>query len=127
MHIDRDIDSLEKYYSKAFTFGLWFHTNAQGKLIEGPLVKSAAPDRLFFLPGYCVTFDLGAAAVTTAIWRGGMDLHGMTTSDVELDSGITQWGTSIQTNKRLPQQVQYGQGEVFSVFKHLEQYYESFA
>ncbi|CAE7106840.1 unnamed protein product, partial [Rhizoctonia solani] len=83
MHVDHDIDSLPQYYGKIFTFGQWIHTK-NGKLVEGPELREAIPDGYFALPGYRVAFDLGGAAVVTAIWRGGLDMHGTTTSKVDI-------------------------------------------
>jgi hypothetical protein len=66
VHAEHDIDSILQYYGKVFTFGLWFHTNSNGEIIEGPGIKEAIPDGFFILPGYQIAIDLGSAAVTTA-------------------------------------------------------------
>jgi hypothetical protein len=126
MHIDRDIDSLPQFYGKLFTFGQWLHTDRDGKLVEGERIKQAIPDGLFLLPGYKVAFDIGAASVVTAIWRGGMDLHGTTKSSVNLAGGITRWGMSIQTNRNLRQRMRSNKGDVFGAYDRLRQYYELF-
>ncbi|KAG8734193.1 hypothetical protein FRC11_009295 [Ceratobasidium sp. 423] len=124
MHVDHDIDSLPQYYGKIFTFGQWIHTKG-GKLVEGPELRKAIPDGYFTLPGYRVAFDLGGAAVITAIWRGGLDLHGTTTSSVDLESGITRWGMSIQTNRKLPTRMESGKGAVFGAYDKLRTLYEA--
>ncbi|CAE6496731.1 hypothetical protein RSOLAG22IIIB_05772 [Rhizoctonia solani] len=123
MHVDQDIDSLPQYYGKIFTFGQWIHTK-NGKLVEGPELREAIPDGYFALPGYRVAFDLGAAAVVTAIWRGGLDLHGTTTSRTNPESGITRWGMSIQTNRKLPRRIQSGKGAIFGAYDKLRAVYE---
>ncbi|KAG9100158.1 hypothetical protein FRC06_004472 [Ceratobasidium sp. 370] len=125
MHVDHDVDSLPQYYGKVFTFGQWLHTNDEGKLVEGEELRAAIPDGYFVLPGYRVAFDLGGAAVVTAIWRGGMDLHGTTTSTVDMKSGITRWGMSIQTNKRMPKRMRSGKGAIFGAFDKLRAYYDA--
>ncbi|CUA74689.1 hypothetical protein RSOLAG22IIIB_05656 [Rhizoctonia solani] len=124
MHVDHDIDSLPQYYGKIFTFGQWIHTK-NGKLVEGPELREAIPDGYFALPGYRVAFDLGGAAVVTAIWRGGLDLHGTTTSQVDLKSGITRWGMSIQTNRKLPTRIESGKGAIFGAYDKLRAVYEA--
>ncbi|CAE6434916.1 unnamed protein product [Rhizoctonia solani] len=124
MHVDHDIDSLPQYYGKIFTFGQWIHTK-NGELIEGPELKKAIGDGYFALPGYRVAFDLGGAAVITAIWRGGLDLHGTTTSNVDLKSGVTRWGMSIQTNRKLPTRIESGKGAIFGAFDKLRTVYEA--
>jgi hypothetical protein len=124
MHVDHDIDSIPQYYGKIFTFGQWIHTK-NGKLVEGPELRAAIPDGYFALPGYRVAFDLGGAAVIAAIWRGGMDLHGTTTSNVDLKSGITRWGMSIQTNRKLPRRMESGKGAVFGSYDKLRTVYEA--
>ncbi|EUC54175.1 hypothetical protein RSOL_032550, partial [Rhizoctonia solani AG-3 Rhs1AP] len=91
IHVDRDMDSLPEYYGKVFAFGQWIHVDQQGQLVEKERIKNAIPDGLFVIPGYRVAFDLGAATVIKAIWRGGMDMHGTTTSKVDLVQGITRW------------------------------------
>ncbi|KDN38121.1 hypothetical protein RSAG8_09717, partial [Rhizoctonia solani AG-8 WAC10335] len=125
MHVDHDIDSLPQYYGKIFTFGQWIHTK-NGKLVEGTELRAAIPDGYFALPGYRVAFDLGGAAVVTAIWRGGLDLHGTTTSEVDLGSGITRWGMSIQTNRtRVATRIESGKGAIFGAYDKLRAVYEA--
>ncbi|KAG9100872.1 hypothetical protein FRC06_003591 [Ceratobasidium sp. 370] len=124
MHVDMDIDSLPEFCGKIFTFGQWINTK-NGKLVEGEELRKAIPDGFFVLPGYRIALDLGGAAVVTAMWRGGMDLHGTTTSTVDLDSGITRWGMSIQTNKKLPNQMRAGKGAIFGAFDRLRAYYDA--
>ncbi|KDN33546.1 hypothetical protein RSAG8_13360, partial [Rhizoctonia solani AG-8 WAC10335] len=123
MHVDRDMDSLPEYYGKVFAFGQWIHIDKEGRLVEKERIKQAIPDGLFVIPGYKVAFDLGAATVIKGIWRGGMDLHGTTTSKVDLEQGITRWGMSIQTNRGLCQRMRSGKGEIFGVHERLRQYY----
>jgi hypothetical protein len=125
MHVDSDIDALPEFYGKIFTFGQWIHVNEQGELVEGDKLRTAIPDGYFILPGYRVGFDLGASAVVTAIWRGALDLHGTTTSTADTSSGITRWGMSIQTNKKLPKRLRSGKGSIFGVFDRLRGYYEA--
>ncbi|KAG9123888.1 hypothetical protein FRC07_013622 [Ceratobasidium sp. 392] len=124
MHTDMDIDSLPEFRGKILTFGQWLNVK-NGKLIEGQELNDAIPDGFFVLPGYRVAFNLGGAAVVTAIWRGGMDLHGTTTSTVDLDSGVTRWGMSIQTNKKLPTRLQSGKGAIFGAYDKLRACYEA--
>ncbi|KDN34327.1 hypothetical protein RSAG8_12578, partial [Rhizoctonia solani AG-8 WAC10335] len=111
IHVDQDMDSIPEYYGKVFAFGQWIH------------VDKEIPDGLFAIPGYKVAFDLGAATVIKGIWRGGMDLHGTTTSKVDLEQGITRWGMSIQTNRGLNQRMRSGKGHIFGVHERLHQYY----
>ncbi|KAG8781053.1 hypothetical protein FRC12_022284 [Ceratobasidium sp. 428] len=125
MHVDSDIDALPQFYGKIFTFGQWIHVNDKQELVEGDELREAIPDGYFILPGYRVGFDLGGAAVVTAIWRGGLDLHGTTTSTVNLKSGITRWGMSIQTNKKLPKRMRTGRGAIFGAFDRLRALYEA--
>ncbi|KDN43800.1 hypothetical protein RSAG8_05793, partial [Rhizoctonia solani AG-8 WAC10335] len=123
MHVDRDMDSIPEYYGKVFAFGQWIHVDKEGRLVEKERIKQAIPDGLFVIPGYKVAFDLGAATVIKAIWRGGMDMHGTTTSKVDLEQGITRWGMSIQTNRGLNQRMRSGKGHIFGVHERLHQYY----
>ncbi|CUA73439.1 helicase domain-containing protein [Rhizoctonia solani] len=123
MHVDRDMDSLPEYYGKVFAFGQWIHVDKEGRLVEKERIKQAIPDGLFVIPGYKVAFDLGAATVIKAIWRGGMDMHGTTSSTVDLKQGITRWGMSIQTNRGLNQRMRSGKGAIFGVHERLRQYY----
>ncbi|KAG8724017.1 hypothetical protein FRC09_000760 [Ceratobasidium sp. 395] len=125
MHVDSDIDALPQFYGKIFTFGQWIHVNDKQELVEGDELREAIPDGYFILPGYRVGFNLGGAAVVTAIWRGGLDLHGTTTSTVNLKSGITRWGMSIQTNKKLPKRMRTGRGAIFGAFDRLRALYEA--
>jgi hypothetical protein len=85
----------------SFTFGLWFHTNSQGEIVEGHVIKEAIPDGYCILPGYRIVIDLGAAAVTTAIWWGGMDVHCTTVAQAKPNTSVTCWGMSIQTHKNI--------------------------
>lgn len=124
MHVDRDIDSLPRYHGKVFTFGQWLHLDKDGQLVDREKIKEAIPDGYFILPGYRIAIDLGAAAVVTAIWRGGMDLHGTTTSTVNSDHGITRWGMSIQTNRNLPARLRSNKGKIFGLYDRLREYYE---
>ncbi|KAG8782265.1 hypothetical protein FRC12_021017 [Ceratobasidium sp. 428] len=125
MHVDSDIDALPQFYGKIFTFGQWIHVNEKQQLVEGDELREAIPDGYFVLPGYRVGFDLGGAAVVTAIWRGALDLHGTTTSTVNMESGITRWGMSIQTNKKLPKRMRSGRGAIFGAFDRLRALYEA--
>ncbi|KAF8747239.1 hypothetical protein RHS01_11376 [Rhizoctonia solani] len=87
MHVDRDMDSLPST-TGMFAFGQWIHVDKEGCLVENERIKAAIPDGLFVIPGYRIAFDLGAATIVKAIWHGGMDTHGTTTSKVD----ITQVG-----------------------------------
>ncbi|KAG8750686.1 hypothetical protein FRC11_010174 [Ceratobasidium sp. 423] len=127
MHVDRDMDSLPQYYGKVFTFGQWLHIDNTGRLVEGEKIKAAIPDGLFVIPGYKVAFDLGAAGLIKAIWRGGMDMHGTTTSKVDVNHGITRWGMSIQTNRGLNQRMRSGKGQIFGAYDRLHEYYKLFS
>ncbi|KAG8738154.1 hypothetical protein FRC10_007228 [Ceratobasidium sp. 414] len=123
MHTDRDLESSARYYGKMFTFGQWIHTNNKHQLVDRDEIKQAITDGFFILPGYRVAFDVGAAAVVTAIWRGGMDLHGTTTSKVDVRQDVTRWGMSIQTNKNMPKRLKSGKGEIFGAFDRLRALY----
>ncbi|KAG8735130.1 hypothetical protein FRC12_018208 [Ceratobasidium sp. 428] len=123
MHVDRDIDSLPEFQGKVATMGQWINTK-EGKLIEGTELRRAIPDGYFVMAGYRVAFDLGAAALITAMWRGGMDLHGTSTS-VTQDPKITRWGMSIQTNKKLPNAMRSGKGALFGAYDRLRKYYDA--
>ncbi|KAG8714814.1 hypothetical protein FRC08_011403 [Ceratobasidium sp. 394] len=125
MHVDRDLESSPQFYGKMFTFGQWIHTDEERRLVDGDAIKKAIPDGFFVLPGYRVAFDIGAAAVVTAIWRGGMDLHGTTTSEVNPEHGVTRWGMSIQTNRNLPKRLRSGKGEIFGAFDRLRVLYDA--
>ncbi|KAG8690055.1 hypothetical protein FRC11_014124 [Ceratobasidium sp. 423] len=127
MHVDRDMDSLPEYQGKVFAFGQWIHIDKEGCLVEKERIKQAIPGGLFVIPGYKVAFDLGAASVIKAIWRGGMDMHGTTTSKVDLEQGITRWGMSIQTNRGLNQRMRSGKGDIFGVHERLQAYYNLFS
>ncbi|GAB1528107.1 hypothetical protein RhiTH_011298 [Rhizoctonia solani] len=124
MHVDRDMDSLPEYYGNVFAFGQWIHVDKEGRLVENERIKAAIPDGLFVIPGYRIAFDLGAATIVKAIWRGGMDTHGTTTSKVNITQGITRWGMSIQTNRGLNQRMRSGKGNIFGIRKCLRQYYD---
>ncbi|KAG9103184.1 hypothetical protein FRC06_011841 [Ceratobasidium sp. 370] len=124
MHTDRDLESSSKYYGKMFTFGQWIHMDDKRQLVDRDEIKKAIPDGFFILPGYRVAFDIGAAAVVRAIWRGGLDLHGTTTSEVDVRQGVTRWGMSIQTNKNMPKRLKSGKGEIFGAFDRLRALYD---
>ncbi|KAG8715244.1 hypothetical protein FRC11_005132 [Ceratobasidium sp. 423] len=101
---------------KLFTFGQWLHIDNAGHLVEGEKIRAAIPDGLFVIPGYKVAFDLGMAGLVKAIWRGGMDMHGTTTSKVNISHGITRWGMLIQTNRGLNQHMRSGKGKIFGTY-----------
>ncbi|KAG8730963.1 hypothetical protein FRC11_005435 [Ceratobasidium sp. 423] len=112
MHVNQDMDSLLEYYRKVFAFGQWIHLDTEGRLVEKERIK------------YKVAFDLGAATVIKAIWCGGMDMHGTTTSKVDLEQGITRWGMSIQMNQGLNQHMHSSKGDIFGMHEWLRKYYD---
>ncbi|CAE6431057.1 unnamed protein product [Rhizoctonia solani] len=122
VHIDRDIDSLTRFYGKVFTFGLWFHTGKDGKILDGTRIKDSIPDGYFVLPGYRVAIDLGAATVTTAMWRGGMDVHVTSTAQAKTRD-VIRWGMSIQTSKKMPERYLSGSGAIKTFWDHLYGYF----
>ncbi|CAE7110478.1 unnamed protein product [Rhizoctonia solani] len=126
IHTDQHMDSLPQYHGKLFSFGQWLHVNRNGRLVEGDIIKAAIPDGLFVIPGYKVAFDLGAAGLVRAIWRGGMDAYGTTTSKVNLEHGITRWGMSIQTDRELNQRMRSGTGCVFGAYDWLDEDHKLF-
>ncbi|KAG8721163.1 hypothetical protein FRC09_008342 [Ceratobasidium sp. 395] len=106
MHTDKDIDSLKEIPGVVHTTGQWWFGNREGKA-EGDMnkIKDAFSPAYFIFPGYKIAFNLNSHSYLMAIWQGGLDEHGTTTSTVDLKSGLTRWGCSCQANRNLPTRV----------------------
>ncbi|KAG8703288.1 hypothetical protein FRC09_004253 [Ceratobasidium sp. 395] len=84
-----------------YTFGQWFPTYDDGRLVENPEeARAMTSGGYFVLPDYGIAIDFGSCAgVVSLTWRGPLDYHGTTTSVTK--PGYYRWGTSIQCAKRL--------------------------
>ncbi|KAG8718214.1 hypothetical protein FRC08_005708 [Ceratobasidium sp. 394] len=88
-----------------WTFGLWFPTYADGKLVRDPkLVEEMTKGGAFALPAIGVAIDFSkCAGVVSILWQGPHELHG--TARSETKPGFRRWGSSIQCAKRIVQRV----------------------
>ncbi|KAG8727814.1 hypothetical protein FRC10_005612 [Ceratobasidium sp. 414] len=107
MHTDHDIDGHKLHKNIVFTTGTWWVGNKLGKA-EGDmeLIRRAFTEAYFIFPAYKIALDLRSHSFLMSLWRGGMDEHGTTRSNVDLRSGLTRWGCSCQTNWGMPTRIE---------------------
>ncbi|KAG9121773.1 citrate synthase, partial [Ceratobasidium sp. 392] len=106
MHTDHDIDGTKLEPNSAYTTGCWWFANQDGKAEDDmEKIGNAFDPAYLIFPVYKNALDLNSHSFLMALWRGGMDEHGTTPSTVDLDSGLTRWGCSCQTNWGIPARV----------------------
>ncbi|QRV88506.1 hypothetical protein RhiJN_16524 [Ceratobasidium sp. AG-Ba] len=98
MHTDDDASD--------WTFGLWFPTYADGRLVQNAKeVENMTKGGAFVFPNLGMGVDFSKCpGVVSILWQGPHELHG--TAQSVTNPEYRRWGTSIQCTNRLTERIE---------------------